>query len=86
MKYAVVLEKASDGGWGAYPPDLPGVGVVSDTIVAALESVDQAIDMQLEALREAGAEPPPAATQPSQTVDLPHVSGYDVTSESESCR
>ncbi len=28
IQYYVVYERAEDGGWGAYVPDLPGVGVV----------------------------------------------------------
>ena len=31
MKYAVVYEK-SETGWGAYAPDLPGLGVVGKTL------------------------------------------------------
>ena len=31
-EYIVIYERAADGGWGAYVPDLPGLGVVGDTI------------------------------------------------------
>lgn len=54
MKYYVVYERADDGGWGAYPPDLPGVGVVADTRDEARESVRKAIEMHLEGLRADG--------------------------------
>ena len=30
-EYTVIYERAKDGGWGAYVPDLPGLGVVGDT-------------------------------------------------------
>jgi predicted RNase H-like HicB family nuclease len=30
-EYTVIDEPAADGGWGAYAPDLPGLGVVGDT-------------------------------------------------------
>ena len=30
MEYLVVYEQSQDG-WGAYIPDLPGLGVVGDT-------------------------------------------------------
>ena len=29
--YLVIYERAADGGWGAYAPDLPGLGVAGDT-------------------------------------------------------
>ncbi len=54
MKYYVVYERADDGGWGAYPPDLPGVGVVADTPEEARVSVRKAIEMHLAGLREDG--------------------------------
>jgi predicted RNase H-like HicB family nuclease len=31
MKYLVIYEKSSTG-WGAYVPDLPGLGVVAKTL------------------------------------------------------
>ena len=34
-EYAVIYERASDGGWGAYVPDLPGLGVVGESLVEA---------------------------------------------------
>ena len=29
--YTVIYERAADGGWGAYAPDLPGLGVAAET-------------------------------------------------------
>ena len=54
MKYYVVYEQAKDGGWGAYPPNLPGVGVVAATRDEARDSVRKAIAMHLRGLREDG--------------------------------
>jgi predicted RNase H-like HicB family nuclease len=31
-EYIVIYERAKDGGWGAYAPDLPRLGVVGDTL------------------------------------------------------
>ncbi|HLY02368.1 MAG TPA: type II toxin-antitoxin system HicB family antitoxin [Candidatus Cybelea sp.] len=53
MKYAVVIERSEDG-WGVYPVDLPGVGVVADTPEQALDRINQAIGMQLETLGRVG--------------------------------
>jgi predicted RNase H-like HicB family nuclease len=54
MKYYVVYERADDGGWGAYPPDIPGVGVVGETLDEARDLVRTAIDLQLEELQRQG--------------------------------
>jgi predicted RNase H-like HicB family nuclease len=29
--YLVIIEQGKDGGWGAYAPDLPGLGVAAET-------------------------------------------------------
>jgi predicted RNase H-like HicB family nuclease len=29
--YLVIYERGKDGGWGAYAPDLPGLGVAAET-------------------------------------------------------
>jgi predicted RNase H-like HicB family nuclease len=52
MRYYVVYERASDGGWGAYPPDLPGVAVVGETRDQARELIKRAIELHLEGLRD----------------------------------
>ncbi len=54
MRYYVIYERADDGGWGAYPPDIPGVGVVANTRAEARDSVRKAIEMHLAGLREDG--------------------------------
>ncbi len=54
MKYYVIYERAADGGWGAYPPDLPGVGVVADTREEAHDSVRKAIELHLKGMRADG--------------------------------
>jgi hypothetical protein len=30
-EYVVIFEQADDGGWGAYVPDVPGVGALGET-------------------------------------------------------
>jgi predicted RNase H-like HicB family nuclease len=30
-EYLVIFERGKDGGWGAYAPDLPGLGVAAET-------------------------------------------------------
>jgi predicted RNase H-like HicB family nuclease len=52
-EYLVVIEHEGDS-WGAYCPDLPGVGVVGDTQEEVEQLVREAISLHLDALREAG--------------------------------
>lgn len=75
MRYAVVLEKSSNG-WGAYPIDLPGVGVVGDTPEQALARIDEAIGIHLEVLeRVGGFIPDPPRRALWETPALENVSG-----------
>ena len=54
MKYYVVYERGADGGWGAYAPNVPGVGVVGESRDEARDLIRTAIEMQLEELRRQG--------------------------------
>ena len=68
MKYLVVYEKSSNG-WGAYAPDLPGLGVAGRTIEEAKDLIREAIEFHLEGVRERGeAIPKPSATTEFITV------------------
>jgi predicted RNase H-like HicB family nuclease len=69
VKYPVVYERSDDGGWAAFPPDLPGVGVVGDTRDKVRELVRKAIAMHIAGLREDGlAVPEPFSN--SELVDV----------------
>ena len=59
--YLIVIERADDGGYGAWAPDLPGCVALGDTIEDAERQMREAIAFHLEGLREAG-EPVPAPT------------------------
>ena len=65
--YAVIIERAEDGGYGAWSPDLPGCVTLGDTREECLTEMREAIVFHLDGLREAG-EPVPALTAVS--VDL----------------
>jgi len=64
MKYAVIIEKSATG-YGAYAPDLPGVGVVGETSDEARALIRDAIAFHLEGLREDGLPIP----EPSVEID-----------------
>jgi predicted RNase H-like HicB family nuclease len=61
MKYLVVYE-ASATGWGAYAPDLPGLGVAAETLDEVKELIREALEFHLEGMRQHGDPiPAPAA-------------------------
>jgi predicted RNase H-like HicB family nuclease len=61
MKYLVVYEK-SPASWGAYIPDLPGLGVAATALEEVKELIREAIEFHLEGMREHGDPiPNPAA-------------------------
>ncbi len=64
MKYAIVIEKGETG-YGAYAPDLPGVGVVGDSADEVRQLIREAIGLHLEGLRADGQPIP----QPSIEID-----------------
>ena len=64
MTYAVVLEQAADGGWGAYAPDVPGLGVIGDSPADALSLMADGLVFHFDGLREIGDEIPTPAEHP----------------------
>jgi predicted RNase H-like HicB family nuclease len=54
MKYTVVLEQETDGGYVASVPALPGCVSQGDTRSEALANIREAIEVYLEDCREAG--------------------------------
>ena len=59
--YLIVIERAEDGRYGAWAPDLPGCVALGDTIEDAEHQMREAIAFHLEGLRDQG-EPVPAPT------------------------
>lgn len=66
MKFAYIIEKADDGTYSAYVPDLPGCTTSAETIEEIRESIKDAVGAYLDSLREAN-EPIP---QPNSIVDV----------------
>jgi predicted RNase H-like HicB family nuclease len=50
-EFAVIYEEGETG-WGAYCPDLPGLGVVGDTRSEVERLIREGIELHLESLRE----------------------------------
>lgn len=61
-EYIVVLEKG-EANWGAYAPDLPGLGVVADTSEEAERLIREGIEIYIDELRGQGAPIPEPASQ-----------------------
>jgi len=53
VTYLIVYEKSSNG-WGAYAPDLPGLGVVAATLEETKRLIREAIEFHLEGMRQHG--------------------------------
>jgi len=70
MDYIVVIERADDGGFGAYVPDLPGCVAAGDTREEAEQLIREAIPLHLASLREHG-DPIPQPQTTVTTVSAP---------------
>ena len=66
MKYVYVIEKANDGSYSAYVPDLPGCTTSGDTADDIRRSIKDAVASYIESLREHNEPVPP----PSSAVDV----------------
>ena len=67
-KYAVVIEKSSNG-FGAYAPDVPGCVAVGETLAETERLIREALDLHIAALREDG-DPIPRPTTVVREVDV----------------
>lgn len=52
MKYVYVIEKAGDGSFSAYVPDLPGCTTCGDSVEEVRQNVKDAVALYLDSLRE----------------------------------
>lgn len=53
MRFLVIYEKSATG-WGAYVPDLPGLGVAGSSLEEVKQLIREGIDFHLEGMREHG--------------------------------
>ncbi len=58
MRYLVIIEKADDGSFSAYVPDLPGCVSCGETVDEARQLIDEAVRLHIDSLRQHG-EPVP---------------------------
>ena len=62
MKYLYIIEKANDGSYSAYVPDLPGCTTCGDTVDEVRQNIGEAVSLYIESLREHGESVPPPST------------------------
>jgi predicted RNase H-like HicB family nuclease len=65
-EYLVIYERSKTG-WGAYCPDLPGLGVVGETRDEVQRLISEGIEVHIESLREHG-DPIPEPTSSAGTI------------------
>jgi predicted RNase H-like HicB family nuclease len=68
--YAVVIERASDGGYGAWSPDLPGCVALGGSEDEAVAEMRRAIEFHLDGLREDGQPIPRPSTVAATIISL----------------
>jgi predicted RNase H-like HicB family nuclease len=68
--YAVVIERADDGGYGAWCPDLPGCVALADSEDTVVDEMRQAIELHLAGLREDGQPIPRPSTVAATVITL----------------
>jgi predicted RNase H-like HicB family nuclease len=52
MQYLVIIEKANDGSYSAYVPDLPGCVSCGDSIEEVKALIQEAIRLHIDSLQE----------------------------------
>lgn len=67
ISYAIIIERAEDGGYGAWCPDLPGCVALGDTEAETIAEMKAAIEFHLDGLRQDGL-PIPHPTTVAETI------------------
>ena len=62
MDYVVVIEKAEDGSYSAYVPDLPGCVTSGDSAEEVRRLIEEAVALHLDSMRRHGETVPAPAT------------------------
>ncbi len=60
--YLVIYEQGKDGGWGAYAPDLPGLGVAAESREEVETLIREGIQIYIEELQADSLPLPEAVT------------------------
>jgi predicted RNase H-like HicB family nuclease len=71
LTYLIVFERAEDGGYGAWVPDLPGCFAVGPTREECEGTMREAIVFHIEGLRQFGEPVPPPSAIDAALVSVP---------------
>jgi predicted RNase H-like HicB family nuclease len=63
MKEYVIIFEQGPSGWGAYAPDLPGLGAAAETFEETDQLIREGIKQHIEVLRETGNAVPEPTTR-----------------------
>jgi predicted RNase H-like HicB family nuclease len=74
MRYLVIFERASDGGYGAYLPDIPGCAAVGATLEETRGLIAEAVELHVAAMRADGETVPAPTTIAAEYVEVVDVS------------
>lgn len=69
MRYTVIYERSSNG-FGAYVPDLPGLGVVAPTLDETRVLIREGIEAHIRVMRDHGERVPEPASS-AEEIDVP---------------
>jgi predicted RNase H-like HicB family nuclease len=69
MKHVYVIEKAPDGSYSAFIPDLPGCTTSGENPEEVRSNIKDAVDLYIDSLRELN-EPVPPPTSSVDVVDV----------------
>lgn len=69
-EYLVVIEHEGES-WGAYCPDLPGLGVVGESSEEVQQLIREAISFHVDGLRAAGDPIPAPSAVATALVEIP---------------
>lgn len=70
MDYVTVIEKADDGSYSAYVPDLPGCVACGDSVNEVRQLIEEAVELHIGSLRR-HHEPVPVPTTTTEIVHAP---------------
>ena len=68
MKFVYIIERADDGSYSAYVPDLPGCTTCADSVDEIRRNIKDAVDSYLDSLGEHN-EPIPTPSSVVETIE-----------------
>jgi predicted RNase H-like HicB family nuclease len=71
VQYWVIYERVEGGGWSAYAPDLPGLGVAAATYEEVRRLIREGMALHLAGMRDDGEAWPAPREAWAELVDVP---------------